>query len=69
MLRRRKADLRKDLEKIAQARRAAEEAAARRAKVESSNSEIMREVKAHREILRKNNFADRWRAALGGEGT
>lgn len=68
MLRRRRADPRKDQEQIAKARRAAEEAARRRKTVEASNSEIMGEVKAHRAILKRNNFADRWRAALGGAG-
>lgn len=53
---------------LEKARRAAADAADVRQKVEASTGEIMGEVKAHKEILRRNNFADRWRAALGGAG-
>lgn len=68
MLRRRRTDPRRDQEQIAKARRAAEEAARKRKKVEASDSEIMGEVRKHKAILKRNNFAERWRAALGGAG-
>lgn len=68
MLRRRKKPDPADVARLEKARRTAEEAVRTRRKVEASTSEIMDEVKAHKELLRRNNFADRWRAALGGAG-
>lgn len=67
MLRRRKPDP-ADLAKLEKAKRQAAAATRARKRVEASTDEIMAEVKAHKELLRRNNFADRWRAALGGAG-
>lgn len=68
MLRRRRKPDAADRAGLEKARKAAANAADVRQKVEASTGEIMGEVKAHREILKRNNFADRWRAALGGAG-
>lgn len=68
MLRRRKLDSEKARAQVEQARRAAELARRAEAKVDASEDEIMREVRAHERLLRINNFAAKLHAALGGEG-
>ena len=68
MFRRKKVDRAKLARAVETARQQAEEAREALRRVESSTGEIMGEVAAHKELLRRNNFADRWRAVLGGEG-
>lgn len=68
MFRRRKKPDRRALDGVNRARAQAEEARRAREKVESSTGEIMGEVKAHQVILKRNNFAAKLKAALGGEG-
>lgn len=70
MFRRRKKliDHAKIAEETAAAQRAAASAARERQKVQGETSVIMSEVKAHRALLKRNNFAERIRSALGGAG-
>lgn len=56
--------LRKDVDR---AREQARQAHETRQEVEASTGEIMGEVRAHKVLLRRNNFAANLRAALGGE--
>lgn len=67
MFRRRRVDpekLRRDVERAREQARRAHET---RAEVEASADEIMGEVRAHKILLRRNNFAANLWAALGGE--
>lgn len=50
----------------ATARKAAEELAVEKRKVQDSNSAIMGEVREHRRLLGENNFAEKFLRALGG---